>query len=154
MTRFWFIGAAAFLSVILIASVVLALTADEAEFTPGTAEHAVQTLLRAAVANDIETAYDMLSAELQVECELQRFAGGEGYRYSDDREIRATLSDTDVIGGVTFVDVQVTEFYSDGPFNSSELSSDRRFALRQENGEWKFTEYPWPYNFCPESGSN
>ena len=43
MTRWWLIGAAAFLAVLLIASIVLALTSKEAEFAPGTPEHAVQT---------------------------------------------------------------------------------------------------------------
>ena len=46
MTRWWLIGAAVFLAVLLIASIVLALTSKEAEFAPGTPENAVQTLLR------------------------------------------------------------------------------------------------------------
>ena len=46
MTKWWLIGAATFLAVLLIASIVLALTSKEAEFAPGTPEHAVQSLLR------------------------------------------------------------------------------------------------------------
>ena len=57
MTRWWLIGAAVFLAVLLVASIALALLSKEAEFAPGTPEHAVQSLLRSVEADDIETAY-------------------------------------------------------------------------------------------------
>ena len=151
MTRWWLIGAAVFLAVLLIASIVLALTSKEAEFAPGTPEHAVQSLLRSVEADDIETAYAMLSQELQQKCELKNFADGGRYRSGDDRDIRATLRATKTIDDITFVNVEVTQFYGSGPFDSGESSYDRRFALQQESGEWKFTDYPWPYDYCRES---
>ena len=151
MTRWWLIGAAVFLAVLLIASIVLALTSKEAEFAPGTPEHAVQSLLRSVEADDIETAYAMLSQELQQKCELKNFADGGRYRSGDDRDIRATLRATKTIDDITFVNVEVTQFYGSGPFDSGESSYDRRFALQQEGGEWKFTDYPWPYDYCRES---
>ena len=151
MTKWWLIGAAVFLAVLLIASIVLALTSKEAEFTPGTPEHAVQSLLRSVEADDIETAYAMLSQELQQKCELKNFADGGRYRSGDDRDIRATLRATKTIDDITFVNVEVTQFYGSGPFDSGESSYDRRFALQQEGGEWKFTDYPWPYDYCRES---
>ena len=136
---------------LLIASIVLALTSKEAEFAPGTPEHAVQSLLRSVEADDIETAYAMLSQELQQKCELKNFADGGRYRSRDDRDIRATLRATKTIDDITFVNVEVTQFYGSGPFDSGESSYDRRFALQQEGGEWKFTDYPWPYDYCRES---
>ena len=151
MTKWWLIGAAVFLAVLLIASIVLALTSKEAEFAPGTPEHAVQSLLRSVEADDIETAYAMLSQELQQKCELKNFADGGRYRSRDDRDIRATLRATKTIDDITFVNVEVTQFYGSGPFDSGESSYDRRFALQQEGGEWKFTDYPWPYDYCRES---
>ena len=154
MTKWWLIGAAVFLAVLLIASIVLALTSKEAEFAPGTPEHAVQSLLRSVEADDIETAYAMLSQELQQKCELKNFADGGRYRSGDDRDIRATLRATKTIDDITFVNVEVTQFYGSGPFDSGESSYDRRFALQQEGGEWKFTDYPWPYDYCQESNSN
>ena len=154
MTKWWLIGAAVFLAVLLIASIVLALTSKEAEFAPGTPEHAVQSLLRSVEADDIETAYAMLSQELQQKCELKNFADGGRYRSGDDRDIRATLRATKTIDDITFVNVEVTQFYGSGPFDSGESSYDRRFVLQQEGGEWKFTEYPWPYDYCQESDSN
>ena len=151
MTKWWLIGAAVFLAVLLIASIVLALTSKEAEFAPGTPEHAVQSLLRSVEADDIETAYAMLSQELQQKCELKNFADGGRYRSRDDRDIRATLRATKTIDDITFVNVEVTQFYGSGPFDSGGSSYDRRFALQQEGGEWKFTDYPWPYDYCRES---
>ena len=151
MTKWWLIGAAVFLAVLLIASIVLALTSKEADFAPGTPEHAVQSLLRSVEADDIETAYAMLSQELQQKCELKNFADGGRYRSRDDRAIRATLRATKTIDDITFVNVEVTQFYGSGPFDSGESSYDRRFALQQEGGEWKFTDYPWPYDYCRES---
>ncbi len=150
MTKWWLIGAAAILAVLLIVSIVLALTTRETEFAPGTPERAVQDLLRAAESDDIEAAYRMLSAELIENCELKDYADG-GYRFDDDRDIRATLRETKVIDGVTFVEVRITQFYGGGPFDSGESSYNQRYALRQEGGVWKFTEYPWPYDYCPET---
>lgn len=151
MTRWWLIGAAAFLAVLLIASIVLALTSRETEFAPGTPERAVQNLLRAAENDDVESSYALLSSELQGKCELKNFADSGGYRYRDDRDIRVALRDAKVIDDITFVTVQVTQFYGSGPFDNSMSSYDQRYALQQEGGEWKFTEYPWPYDYCDES---
>ena len=151
MTKWWLIGAAAILAALLVVSIVLALTSKETEFAPGTPERAVQDLLRSSERDDIEAAYGMLSAELLEKCELKNFADGGRYRFDDDRDIRATLRDTRIVDDITFVNVQVTRFRSSGPFDSGESSYDRQFALRQEGGEWKFTEYPWPYDYCDET---
>ena len=155
MTRWWLIGAAAFLAVLLIASIVLALTSKEAEFAPGTPEHAVQTLWRVAESEDIKTAYTMLSQELQQKCTLKNYIDGSGVPFSirNSRNSRVTLRDTKIVGDITFVSVRVTRFYGSGPFDSGESSYDRRYALQQEEGEWKFTEYPWPYDYCVDSDS-
>ena len=152
MTKWWIIGAAAVLGALLIGSIVLALLSKETEFAPGTPEHAVQTLLRAAEDDDIETAYAMLSRELQEKCALEDYADSGGYRHYDngDRDIRATLRDAKVVGDTTFVEVRITQFYGGGPFDSGESSYNQRYALQQESSEWKFTEYPWPYDYCDE----
>ena len=155
MTRWWLIGAAAFLAVLLIVSIVLALTSKEAEFAPGTPEYAVQTLWRVVESEDIKTAYTMLSQELQQKCTLKNYMDGSGVPFSirNSRNSRVTLRDTKFVGDITFVSVHVTRFYGSGPFDSGESSYDRRYALQQEEGEWKFTEYPWPYDHCRESDS-
>ena len=154
MTKWWLIGAAAILAALLVVSIVLALTSKETEFAPGTPERAVQDLLRSAegerIMNAWVLAYAMLSQELRDKCEITDYAGEWRYRYSDDQDIRATLRDTEPIADTTFVNVQITEFSGGGPFDSREWSHEVQYALRQEDGEWKFTEYPWPYDYCPE----
>ena len=144
MTRWWLVGAVALLAALLIGSIALALTSQETEFAPGTPERAVQELLRAAENEDVEAAYAMLSQELRSKCKLADYAGEWRYRAGDDRDISATLRDSELIDGATFVNVRVTEFHGGGPFDSGEWSYEHRFELRQEDGEWKFTEYPWP----------
>ena len=153
MAKWWIVGAAAVLGALLVGSIGLALTSRETEFADGTPERAVQDLLRAAESDDIEMAYGMLSAQLQGECELKGYAENSGYRYydGDDRDIRATLRDTKLIDDITFVDVRITEYYDGGPFDSAESTYNERYALRQEGGEWRFTEYPWPYDYCPDA---
>ena len=152
MTKWWIIGVGVVLGALLIGSIALALLSEEAEFAPGTPERAVQGLLRAAEDDDVETAYAMLSQELQEKCALEDYADGSGYRHYDDgdRDIRATLRDAKAVGDTTFVEVRITQFYGGGPFDSGESSYNRRYALRQEGGEWKFTEYPWPHDYCDE----
>ena len=150
MTRWWIIGAAMFFAALLIASVVLALMSKETEFAPGTPEHAVQSLLRAAEDDDLGTAYDMLSNDLRRKCELNDFANG-GYHFNEDRDFRAILRGTKLVDDTTFVTVKVTRFYGEGPFDRNESSYDRRFALQQEGGEWKFIEYSSSYDYCRES---
>ncbi|MXY45553.1 MAG: hypothetical protein F4Y44_00940 [Chloroflexi bacterium] len=151
MTKWWLIGAGGFLAALLIVSIVLALTSRETVFAPGTPERAVQDLLRSAEDDDIEAAYAMLSEELHDKCELTDYAGESRYRAREDWDIRATLRDSELIDDTTFVNVQITQFRGGGPFDSGESSYNRRYTLRQEDGEWKFTQYPWPYDYCPET---
>lgn len=150
MTKWWLIGAGVVLGALLVGSVVLALLSEETEFAPGTPERAVQDLLRAVENEDVEAVHAMLSEDLLEKCELNEFANTHSYR-SDRRDIRAMLRDTKVVDDITFVNVRVTRFRGSGPFDSGESSYDRRFALQKQGGEWKFTEYPWPYDYCPET---
>ena len=155
MAKWWLIGAATSLAVLLIASIALALTSREAEFAPSTPEYTVQTLWRVAESEDIKTAYTMLSQELQQKCTLKNYMDGSGVPFSirNSRNSHVTLRDTQLVGDITFVSVRVTRFHGSGPFDSGESSYDRRYALQQEEGEWKFTEYPWPYDYCREFDS-
>lgn len=150
MTKWWLIGAAAFLVALLIASIALALTSRETEFAPGTPERAVQDLLRAAEDDDIETAYSLLSRKIHATCTLEEFIDSSGLRYDDERDIRVTLRDTKLINDTALVSVEITQFYGDDPFDTSEMTYDQNFTLQQENGKWKFTVYPWPYEYCSE----
>ena len=151
MTKWWIIGAAAVLGALLIGSIVLALLSKETEFEPGTPEHAVQTLLRAAEDDDIETAYAMLSRKIQATCTLEDFIDSSGFRYDYERDIQVTLREVKLVSGTTFITVEITQFYGSGPFDTSESKFSQNFTLQQEGEEWKFTKYPWPYDYCDET---
>tara|TARA_Y100000294_G_C8540649_1_gene331024 strand:+ start:161 stop:694 length:534 start_codon:yes stop_codon:yes gene_type:complete len=148
MGKVWMIGAASALGVLLLVSVVVALTERETDFEPGTPEATIQQFLKAMGQSEYESAYGMLASNLQVDCgPEQMFTARFAY---DDRfeNNRVTLEETHRIGESTFVTLRITEFRSDGPFGSSESSHEQRYALKSENGDWRFSEFPWPLYNC------
>ncbi|MCI0813333.1 MAG: hypothetical protein J4N27_05555 [Chloroflexi bacterium] len=148
MTKVWLIGGGAFLGILLIASVVLALTQKEDLLPLGTPAAAVQDFLKATESDDYQVSYDFLSEELKAACTLEDFAGQRRFDRRGTEDSRVTLEKTSTVNGVTFVDVRVTQFYGTGPFGSSESYHQQRYSLRQEDGLWKFSAYPWPYHNC------
>ena len=148
MSRNWLIGGGLFLAVLLVASVVVALLEDEESFAEGTVEEAVQVYLRAVEDDDFETAYGFLSSELKDECSIDEFAGGNIPSRSDLSDERVTLEKTTTVEETVFVTVRVTRLQGRGPFGTSESSFEQRFSLRQQEGNWRFTEYPWPFFRC------
>ncbi len=147
MTRWWLIGGGAFLGILLIASLVLAFTQDEQLLPLGTAEVAVQDFLYAAETDDIEVSYGYLSEELKAGCKLEDFVSRSPYEDQRIEDSRVTLDETNVVDDITFVDVKISQYYP-GPLSTTESTHKERFALTLEDGRWKFSRYPWPYNFC------
>ena len=148
MSRNWLIGGGLFLAALLVASVVVALLEDEESFAEGSVEEAVQVYLKAAEDDDFETAYGFLSSELKDECPIDEFAGGHIPTRSDIGDDRVTLEKTTTVGETVFVTVRVARIRGSGPFGTSESSFEQRFSLRQQEGDWRFTEYPWPFFRC------
>ena len=66
------------------------------------------------------------------------------------RAVRATLRGTGEGGDLTEARVGSREFRGNPPFGGDDYSHDELFALRQEGGEWRIVEPPWPVHFCPE----
>lgn len=150
MARMWLIGGAVALVALLIVSVAFALRERETPFQPGTPQAAVQDYLKALEASEYEIAYNFLSTDLKKDCTLEDFAGVFPPRPNELRDNRITLEDTRTVGNNTIVTVRITQFYGSGPFGTSESSWQNSFSLRQEDGQWRFTEYPWPHNYrCP-----
>ena len=148
MPKGWLIGGGVFLAALLIASIVVALLEKEEPLTGGTPESAVQRFLEAVEDENVELAFSFLSADLTEECTVEEFFGPHGSpleRMSDDR---VTLENVKTVNQTVFVTVRVTRFHGTSPFGSSESSHQQRFSLRQEDGEWRFTEYPWPFFRC------
>ncbi len=148
MTKIWSIVAGGALVLLLAASVIVALLESEEPFEAGTPEAGVQDYLRAVEEDEFEEAYRVLSAELKQDCPIDVFAGGTVPTRINLRDDRVTLVKTTTVGDTMFVTVRVTQFHGDAPLSTSESSFEQRFSLRQEEGEWRFTEYPWPFRRC------
>lgn len=148
MSRNWLIGGGLFLAVLLVASVVVALMEDEESFAEGSVEEAVQLYLKAVEDDDFETAYGFLSSELKAECSIEEFVGGGTPTRGDLSDDRITLEKTTTVDETVFVTIRVTRIQRRSPFGTSESSFEQRFSLRQQEGDWRFTEYPQPFFRC------
>ena len=145
----WLVGVAAVVVVAVALSVVaIVIGGDEQEFAAGTPEATVQGYLRAVIDRDASAAAGYLSADLIERCDDQRLR--DAYRRPSDRDVRVTLVGTTEVGDVTEVRVRITEFRGNPPFGGDDFSHDEFFALRQEAGEWRIVDPPWPLFFCDE----
>ena len=147
MSNTWLIGGGAALAALLVASIVVAVIEGDHKFEPGSPEAAVQTLLRAVDSEDLESAYGLLSDPLREQCTLEDFAGGPRRPIRDFGNQRLVLEDTRTVGDTVFVDVRVTEFQGGDLFGSN-YSFEQQYALRLIDGQWRFTQYPWPFFQC------
>ncbi len=148
MTKIWLIGAGVLLGGLLIAAVAVALLEKEDPLPEGTPEAAVQDFLLSIEGEDYDASYDFLSAELKRDCKIDDVFGssfGPAERLKSDR---ITLDKTAFVDGTAFVTVTLTQFRGSGPFGASESSHSQQYSLQQEDGEWKFKQYPWPLFRC------
>ncbi|MBM3934761.1 MAG: hypothetical protein FJ319_10750 [SAR202 cluster bacterium] len=149
MSRMWLIGGGIFVAVLLVASIAIALTQKEEVFADGTPERTVQLYLKALEDEDYTEAYGYLGAELRDGCTVDEFARDGAYARSTLGQNRVTLRDTDMVAGAAVVTLRVAYVSSDGLFGSGQYSSDYVYRLRQESGQWRFTEDPqWPFVGC------
>ena len=145
----WLVGVAAVVAAAIALSVVAIVAGgDEPEFAAGTPEGTVQSYLRAVIDGDASAARGYLSADLNDRCDEARLR--DAYRRPSDRDVRVTLRGTREVGDVTEVRVRITEFRGAPPFGGDDYSHDAFFALRQEGGEWRIVDPPWPLYFCPD----
>ena len=151
MPRMWLIGGAALVAVLLVASIVVALVEQEEALPEGTPERTLQRFLLAVEDEDFRAAYDLLSAQLKQICAFEEFAGTAYGGKAELRNSRVTLEDTRYLDGTALVIARVTRISSSGPFGTSEWSHDEHYRLILEEGEWRFTEYPWPHYGCTVS---
>ena len=123
-------------------------------FLPGTAEAAVQDYLAAIEDSRDRDAFDFVGPQVPDGCDYQHFRDSlrrfrpDGVRQA--RELRITLVDVEEVDQTVEVRVRVTRFSGDPPFGANEYSRAERFVLEEHDGSWRFTEAPWPMDWCPE----
>ena len=142
-------------AVVLLAIVVVVIAqvvgAGERLLPQESPEGVVQRFLLAVDAGDYGDAYDYLGAKLKDDCTYDDFLD----RSSRERikEIQATLVRTEAFDDRTEVVISITRFRASGPFlapfDSPTSSYQQRYLLRQEEGQWFFSQMPWPVYWCP-----
>lgn len=135
---------------ILIASIIIGLVRGEQSLNESSPEGTVQQFLRAIELEDLELAYEFLSAELRNRCSIEDLIETLGLDHHL-RDTRITLDRILIVEDITYVVVEISRFSSDSPFNTSDTSVQQRFSLINENGKWEFYSYPWPLNTCKHS---
>ena len=148
MTKGWLIGGAAFLVLLLVVGVAVALLENEKSFADDTPEATVQGFLRAVEDEEHQLAHGFLSQGLREECTFDQFFSRTGGPAAGLRYDRISLKRTKIEGDSAFVTVRVTNFRGSGPLGTSEASHDQTFALAREDDAWLFSEYPWPFFGC------
>ncbi len=154
MSKSWLIGGGSFVAVLLLVSIVLALTQTEAVLPEGTPEGAVQRFLKALESQDYKLAYSYLGEKLTEKCAVEDLAARKIWQGRELESSRVTLEETINLDDSAVVVARVNHIRGDGPFGTSESSRDERFTLAKQQGEWRFTRDPWPYYGCGERREN
>jgi hypothetical protein len=141
------IGVGSLLAILLVASIVVALVQTVEPLPDNTPERAVQLYLEAVAGGDFEAAHNLLSAELKERCPVENLVS-RSYPVRQLEDSRITLEGTEPFGDKTIVTARITTIRSNSPFGSSENSFNQRFTLFEEDGGWRFTSDPWPYQGC------
>ena len=148
-SAWWLVAIGSIAAVLVVTSIVINVVLDSSddELLPAdTPEGAVQQYLQALVDDDYAEAFAYVSETLQ-DCTLQHFIQITEFRR--ERDFSATLGRTTSIDDITLVTVKITEPSFDIPFGRGENSFDTVFTLAEEEGQWRFSEPPWPMAWCP-----
>lgn len=126
---------------------VTVLAGGEQQYAAGTPERTVQDYLRAVNDHDATTALALFAPALAEQCDT---IPRDPIADRGDSSIRATLDRTTMRDDTAEVRVRLTESYgSDSPFGGGDYTTTHAFLLTQVDGEWRFSEAPWP-TFCPK----
>jgi len=155
----WFLGVALAVLALIVLAVVVSLVNRPGKVTllsEDTAEGTVQRYLLAIEEDARQRAYGYLSSELQEVCSFGIIRKSTDWFRPD--EMRITLEGTEPLDGLdgkVEVRVRIIQFYISSPLldpiplSARESSYTERFTLKQADGEWRFTEPPWPMRWCP-----
>jgi len=130
---------------LVVAGIVVAFR-EPAQFEPGTPEAVTQDYLLAVLDEDPAAAHALLTAELQQRCDVRDL--DDRYDRSDGKRI--TLTESRVDGDSAVIDLEFTATYSGDALDFDQYSYEERFRLDRIDGEWRISDPPWPYYWCPE----
>lgn len=146
MSKVWLVGVAAFVALLVVVGLVVALvtTRDEELLPADSPEGVVQRFLRALEADEYVTARGYLDAATQRRCSLDELVKYASYR--DFRDSQVTLRNTERFDSRAIITAEVTVFDPNPPFDTSEYSYRQTFELLLVGGEWRISgpEYGCP----------
>ncbi|HRC62676.1 MAG: hypothetical protein K1X87_02920 [Dehalococcoidia bacterium] len=132
------------------AALIASLRSGEDELPAGTPERTVQLYLKAVEDHDATEAFSYLAPSLSARCaSFPR----EEITQRGSSSIRATLDEVRVDGDRATVRVGLSETFGNAPFGTSDPKQSLTFELQQIEGQWRFTEAPWPLYCAPKLSS-
>ena len=146
----WLVGITLMVLVLVVLSVTVALVRrHEPSLSPeDTPEGTVQRYLLALQEDDGKRAYSYLDSELQEYCDYGHLL--DSARRWELRDMRVALEAVEELDEETIVRVNVTETRLSRPFGVSEHTYPARYVLKREEDAWRFSEPPWPLEWCPD----
>lgn len=148
----WLVAVAGVVVALILVSVAVALINPRGAaetLSEDTPEGIVQRFILAVQDRDFSLAHGYLSDELKKTCTVARMEESPPWRvYMPEDSRIALLGKEELSSGRMQVRVRVTQVNVSPPFGVSEYSHQERYVLVQENGEWRFTEPPWPMSWC------
>ena len=144
----WLVIVGGVVALAVIAGIaVTVLASGERIYPEGSPERVVQDYLRAVNDRDATAAFGYLAPDLAAKCEPKP---RDAISNRGSTSIRATLDRSEVRDSTAEVRVNLTETYGGGaPFGGGESTYTQTFVLKQIDGNWRFSEAPWPI-YCPE----
>lgn len=144
-------GIVAVMTVVAIAAAALTSGREPRLLPEDTPEGVVQRYLRAVQDAQFRQAYDYMSPDLTAECPYDSFLNTASTNRVD--RIQASLAGTRKFDDRAEVTVSVTSFSDSGrgmdPFSGGGSAFKQTFLLRQVDGGWRFSQWPWPVWGCP-----
>ena len=144
----WLAIVGALIALAVVAGIVVTSFArGERLYPEGSPERTVQDYLHAVSNRDALNAASYLAPDLAQRCDK---VPRESITNRGSASIRATLDRATVRGDrLAEIHVRITESYSaDSPFASGDSTTTQVFLLTQIDGQWRFSEAPWPM-YCP-----
>ena len=147
----WLVGIAIAVLALVVLSVVIALVSRAREAAPlseDTPEGVVQAYLLAIERDDGAASYNYLGSTLRQYCSYSGFR--ETTTPMESRDMRVTLDGTERVDGEVEVNVHVSHVSLGPPLGGGESVYQVRFYLQQEGALWRFSQPPWPMDWCPD----
>ncbi len=148
-TRWLAVVAGTIVVAVVTGILVTTLAGGERTYAPDSPERVVQDYLRAVSDRDATAAFAFFAPDLLAKCEPKP---RESISNRGSSTLRASLDRAVTRDDTAEVRVRLTESYgTDSPFGSGDSSFTHTFVLTKLDGQWRFSEPPWP-TYCPQPG--